>query len=171
MAHYFSWTNLKRRMNYCPLKNKFSSFYTSPGFWVSPFTNPRIHDSTLKASIDVASSHDGDKLILMKLADLIKTILHDWSDDECMKILQNCKKVIPKDIGKLIIVEIVLQTGDDRSLDDIRLMQDLSMITTNVGKERSEVEWKDLLEKFDFSRYKIIENDHDLHSIIEAFTC
>ncbi|KAG8068025.1 hypothetical protein GUJ93_ZPchr0005g16216 [Zizania palustris] len=31
---------------------------------------------------------------------LLKSVLHDWADDECIKILKNCKKAIPsRDVG------------------------------------------------------------------------
>ncbi|KAM7275437.1 hypothetical protein ACFE04_017303 [Oxalis oulophora] len=114
----------------------------------------------------------GDMFVSIPKADAIimKAILHDWNDNECIKILQNCKKAIPEDIGKLIIVDIVLQPGDDEPLDDIRLMADLYMLANCSGKERSEVEWKYLLVKSGFPRYKIIKNADALYSIIEVYT-
>ncbi|PKI36108.1 hypothetical protein CRG98_043500 [Punica granatum] len=42
-------------------------------------------------------------------AAFLKNVLHDWGDEECVKILKNCKKAIPKNRGKLIIVDVVLQ--------------------------------------------------------------
>ncbi|KAH9725312.1 Flavone 3'-O-methyltransferase 1 [Citrus sinensis] len=38
---------------------------------------------------------------------LIKWILHDWSDEHCLKLLKNCHKSIPEG-GKVIVVESVL---------------------------------------------------------------
>ncbi|XP_011045486.1 PREDICTED: (R,S)-reticuline 7-O-methyltransferase-like [Populus euphratica] len=100
----------------------------------------------------------------------IKRILHDWTDESCVEILRNCKKAIPEKTGKLIIVDIVLQTDDHcDKFDDIRMGMDLVMFAvTTGGKERTEQEWKKLLEEGGFSRYKIIKIPA-LESIIEAY--
>ena len=38
---------------------------------------------------------------------ILQWILHDWSDEDCTKILQSCWKALPEK-GKLILVEYVL---------------------------------------------------------------
>ncbi|OAY85228.1 Tricetin 3',4',5'-O-trimethyltransferase [Ananas comosus] len=38
---------------------------------------------------------------------LMKWIMHDWSDEHCVKILKNCWKALPEN-GKVIIVESIL---------------------------------------------------------------
>ncbi|KAH8490448.1 hypothetical protein H0E87_022837 [Populus deltoides] len=100
----------------------------------------------------------------------IKRILHDWTDESCVEILRNCKKAIPEKTGKLIIVDIVLQTDDlFDQFDDTRMVMDLVMLAqTTGGKERTEQEWKKLLEEGGFSRYKIIKIPA-FESIIEAY--
>ena len=72
--------------------------------------------------------------------------MHDWTDESCVEILRNCRKAIPEKTGKLIIVDIVLQTDYHRDpLDDMRLTMDLVMlVVTSGGKERTEQEWKKL---------------------------
>ncbi|PPR97736.1 hypothetical protein GOBAR_AA22942 [Gossypium barbadense] len=37
----------------------------------------------------------------------MKFILHDWSDDDCLKLLKNCYKAIP-DEGKIVVVDCML---------------------------------------------------------------
>ncbi|XP_071735779.1 trans-resveratrol di-O-methyltransferase-like [Rutidosis leptorrhynchoides] len=48
---------------------------------------------------------------------LIKWILHDWNDEECIKILKQCKEAISnkKNGGKVIIIDMVVKNnkGDD----------------------------------------------------------
>jgi hypothetical protein len=34
--------------------------------------------------------------------------LQDWNNDDCVRILKKCKEAIPKDKGKVIIVETVI---------------------------------------------------------------
>ncbi|KAI3795357.1 hypothetical protein L1987_38009 [Smallanthus sonchifolius] len=99
----------------------------------------------------------------------MKWILHDWSDDECIKILQNCRKAISKETGKLIIVEIVKHPLAHDIFDDMRLTYDLVMFSHFSGvRERTEREWKKLLHEGGFQRYNIIKIPA-LQSIIEAF--
>jgi len=39
--------------------------------------------------------------------------LHDWGNEECVKILKNCKKAIPprEEGGKVIIIDMVVEEG------------------------------------------------------------
>lgn len=99
----------------------------------------------------------------------MKWILHDWSDDDCIKILKNCRKAIPKESGKIVIAEIVNHpTGDDPFVDT-QLTYDLVMFSHfSGGRERNESEWKRILNEGGFRRYNIIKIP-SLQSIIEAF--
>nr|KJB17918.1 hypothetical protein B456_003G024100 [Gossypium raimondii] len=87
---------------------------------------------------------------------------------ECIKILRNCKKAIPRENGKVIIVEIILKEDGSGVFDDIGFVMDLVMFAHTNGKERTEAEWKKILEGGGFSHYKII-NIPALVSIIEAY--
>ncbi|KAL1179820.1 hypothetical protein V6Z11_A03G186100 [Gossypium hirsutum] len=99
---------------------------------------------------------------------IMKWILHDWDDEDCIKILKNCKKAIPKENGKVIIIEIILKEDGSGVFDEIGFILDLAMIAHTNGKERTEVEWKKILEGGGFFHYKII-NIPSLLSIIEAY--
>nr|TKS16656.1 hypothetical protein D5086_0000021860 [Populus alba] len=92
----------------------------------------------------------GNMLDAIPNADAIfmKRILHDWNDESCVEILRNCKIAIPEKTGKLIIADIVLKTDDHcDKFDDIRMAMDLVMFALTCGKERTEQEWKKLLEE------------------------
>ncbi|KAM3381536.1 hypothetical protein P3S68_007109 [Capsicum galapagoense] len=41
---------------------------------------------------------------------LLKWVLHDWGDEDCIKILKKCKEAIPskENGGKVIIIETVM---------------------------------------------------------------
>ncbi|XP_022761190.1 desmethylxanthohumol 6'-O-methyltransferase-like [Durio zibethinus] len=100
---------------------------------------------------------------------IMKFILHDWSDEDCIKILKNCRNAIPAETGKVILVECVLQPDGSGLFDDVRLIFDLLMLAhCSGGKERTELEWKKILKEGGFPRYKII-NIPALPSIIEAY--
>ncbi|XP_022135686.1 (R,S)-reticuline 7-O-methyltransferase-like [Momordica charantia] len=102
-------------------------------------------------------------------AAFIMEVLHDWDDEECIKLLKNCKEAIPKKTGKVIIVEIVIDEKEQNKLLDVRLMMDMIMMAhTNKGKERTREEWAYVLQKAGFSRY-IITPTSTIQSVIQAF--
>ncbi|GAA0175556.1 methyltransferase [Lithospermum erythrorhizon] len=72
----------------------------------------------------------------------MKWILHDWSDDHCLKLLKNCYKSIPED-GKVIVVESIYLPKPDSSASAISSshMDVLMMTQSPGGKERSEKEF------------------------------
>ncbi|KAF9616580.1 hypothetical protein IFM89_030347 [Coptis chinensis] len=76
---------------------------------------------------------------------LFQWILHDWSDDECIKLLKNCYKALPEH-GKLIVVDAILPVAPESDSAAKSLCQlDVSMMTQNPGgKERSEKEFETL---------------------------
>ncbi|MCD7462215.1 hypothetical protein HAX54_048011 [Datura stramonium] len=99
----------------------------------------------------------------------LKWIMHDWGDEDCVKILKNCRKVIPEETGKIIIVDAVLKSEGEGLFDDMGFILDLVMIAhSSGGKERSEDEWNKLLNEAGFPRYNIIDIPAWL-SIIEAY--
>ncbi|KAI3837190.1 hypothetical protein MKX03_010755 [Papaver bracteatum] len=113
----------------------------------------------------------GDMFVEIPEADavIMKWIMHGWSDENCVKILKNCYKAISKTKnGKVIIVDCVLQPDGNGLFDEIGVAFDLLMMVIPGGKERTKVEWNNLLKSAGFPRYNIIQIP-TIHSIIEAF--
>ncbi|KAK9048347.1 hypothetical protein SSX86_032691 [Deinandra increscens subsp. villosa] len=102
---------------------------------------------------------------------LLKWILHDWSDEECIKILKQCKEAIPskKNGGKLIIIDMVVkvQQGENELLKT-QLFLDMMMMSLVTGKERTEKDWAKLFVNVGFSDYKITPI-LGLRSLIEVY--
>lgn len=69
-------------------------------------------------------------------------ILHNWSDDHCVKLLKNCYKALPVN-GKVIIVDVVLPfLPDTSSLTKVSTQCDIHMMAINYGaRERTEDEF------------------------------
>ncbi|GLT78291.1 hypothetical protein SLA2020_498310 [Shorea laevis] len=44
----------------------------------------------------------------------MKWILHDWADEECLRLLKNCHQAVPKN-GKVIVMDAVLPVEADAS--------------------------------------------------------
>ncbi|CAK8540733.1 unnamed protein product [Lathyrus sativus] len=103
-------------------------------------------------------------------ATLLKFILHDWSDKDCIKILKKCKEAITSDEkrGKVIIIEVVInEKKDNIQITDLKLQKDIFISSLN-GKERNEEEWKKLFEEAGFKDYKISPLT-ELLSVIEIY--
>lgn len=129
------------------------------------------HVITTAPVYDGVTHVSGDMFHTIPNADalLFKWVLHNWSDEACVKILKNCRKAIPAKAGKVIIIDVVLQPDGKCLFDDARYAFDLvMMVNTRGGKERTEPEWKKLFAEGGFPRYKIIKIPA-LQSIIEAY--
>ncbi|KAJ9166717.1 hypothetical protein P3X46_021424 [Hevea brasiliensis] len=87
----------------------------------------------------------------------LKWILHDWSDEHCLKLLKNCWEALPSD-GKVIVVESILPMAPENIVSShIVYKQDLFMLAqTPGGKERTQKEFEDLALKSGFSSCEVI---------------
>ncbi|KZV50027.1 RS-norcoclaurine 6-O-methyltransferase [Dorcoceras hygrometricum] len=113
----------------------------------------------------------GDMFKMVPKADaaFLMWVLHDWSDEECVVILRNCMEAIPKDKGKVIIVEAVVKEGDDDEYSEVRLALDMVMMAhTEKGKERSSEEWQCLVKKAGFTKYTETRIQ-DVTSVIQVY--
>ncbi|OMO70088.1 O-methyltransferase, family 2 [Corchorus olitorius] len=82
----------------------------------------------------------------------MKWILHNWSDEHCIKLLKNCYKAIPDD-GKVIVLDVVLPVlPEPNAFVRGALMMDVQMMTQYPGgKERTKPEFEALAAKAGFS--------------------
>ncbi|XP_073119538.1 trans-resveratrol di-O-methyltransferase-like [Henckelia pumila] len=131
--------------------------------------------SGLEGSCSNLNYVGGDMFEAIPAADvvLLKWILHDWKDEDCIKILRNCREVIPekKKGGKVIVIDIVLgynEEDEDDTVKEDQIFYDIAMMVFVNGKERSEKEWEKLFLDAGFSSYKITPT-LGVRSIIEVF--
>ncbi|CAN6166053.1 unnamed protein product [Urochloa humidicola] len=115
----------------------------------------------------------GDMMDSIPQADalLLKFVLHDWSDEDCLKILKRCKEAIccREQGGKLIIIEVVVGSSPSRAnCHETQLLFDLFISTMVQGRERDEKEWSKLFKEAGFSHYKVT-SVLDIRSVIEVF--
>jgi SAM-dependent methyltransferase len=78
---------------------------------------------------------------------LLSRVLHDWPDDRAALVLRNCRAAIADD-GVLLIREGVVPPGDAPSPSK---QTDLVMLFMLGGAERTEAEWRALLERSGFA--------------------
>jgi ubiquinone/menaquinone biosynthesis C-methylase UbiE len=98
---------------------------------------------------------------------LLKTILHDWSDKDCISLLRNCRKAIKPD-GSLIVVERIMPDrvqpcAQHRSV----ARMDLTMMLGFGGHERTQSEYEALLERTGFELVKTSATAFEF-SVLEA---
>jgi hypothetical protein len=82
---------------------------------------------------------------------MIKHVLHGRRDAEAITILKNCRAVVPQD-GRLLVIEFILPPLVSQANAQLEghLMSDLNMLAVTGGMERSERQWKTLLEAAGF---------------------
>jgi hypothetical protein len=94
---------------------------------------------------------------------LLSHIIHDWHEDECLRILANCHTAMGAG-GRLLIVESVLRAGDEPDLGKIL---DLVMLVSPGGQERTEQEYRALLKKAGFKLTRVVPTRSPV-SVVEA---
>jgi hypothetical protein len=83
---------------------------------------------------------------------IMKHVIHDWPDDACVKILKACRQGVNPG-GKLLVVDCVIQPGNDFSPGKFL---DLQMLIFPSGRERTEPEFRQLLEAAGWKFSRII---------------
>jgi hypothetical protein len=99
---------------------------------------------------------------------MLKHVLHGRRDAEAITILNNCRAVIPAN-GSLLVIEFILPpliSQADPHLER-HLMSDLNMLAVTGGRERSEREWRTLLEAAGFRLAGVFPVGNDV-GILEA---
>jgi hypothetical protein len=94
---------------------------------------------------------------------ILKRIVHDWNDEMALNILSNCRRAIPSD-GTLLLIEWVLQPPNE---PDLGKFTDLNMLVMLGGRERTESEFRTLLQRAGFTLTRVIPTSGP-HSIVES---
>jgi SAM-dependent methyltransferase len=102
----------------------------------------------------VPSGHD---------AYVLSHVLHDWTDEQALPILRNCRQAMSAE-GRLLVVEAVLPPGDQPHHGKL---MDLLMLTVTGGVERTAEEFSALLAAAGFRMTRVFETSTH-QSIVEA---
>jgi hypothetical protein len=121
--------------------------------------------STLIGGDFFASAPDGGDVYLLR------HVIHDWDDDKAVRILKNCRRAMGE-IGRisnlshsrLLLVESVIQEDNQPSLGKFL---DLVMLAMTGGRERTEPEYRALLEASGFRLDRVLPTAVGIH-VIEA---
>ncbi|KAJ1686268.1 hypothetical protein LUZ63_017658 [Rhynchospora breviuscula] len=83
---------------------------------------------------------------------LLKWILHNWSDEHCVKILKNCYMALPSE-GKVIVVDGVLPVKPQPTTrSQATFILDVMMLSNFGGQERTKNEFENLAKEAGFAQ-------------------
>lgn len=94
---------------------------------------------------------------------ILSDVIHNWSDEQAITILANCRRAVPGS-GRLLLIQQVLPPGNGPALG---MLDDLNMLAVLGGRERTEEEFRVVLAGASFSLRRIIHT-RDSYSIVEA---
>ncbi len=93
---------------------------------------------------------------------ILKSILHDWEDDECVRILEKVREACGT--ARLLILEWVV---GEPNTDSWSKFSDLNMLVMPGGRERTAAEWRALFRAAGFELTGIVPSAAGL-SVIEG---
>ncbi|CAL4992651.1 unnamed protein product [Urochloa decumbens] len=117
---------------------------------------PQVVDGTSSSSArdDVTVEFvAGDMMEFIPPAD---HVLHNWSDEDCVKILTRCREAITKGgtTGKVVVIDTVIGSPSQKILE-AQVLMDMCMMMLVDGKEREEQNWHTIFKEAGFSHCKI----------------
>jgi SAM-dependent methyltransferase len=74
---------------------------------------------------------------------LLKRVLHDWCDDDALRILANCRRAMASN-GRVLVIEMIVPPGN--APDPIKVM-DVNMLVVTGGRERTAAEFAELFRR------------------------
>ena len=94
---------------------------------------------------------------------VLKRILHDWSDAQCLTILRRCREAM-REQSRLLVVDAVVPSGN---LAHPGKVMDILMMIFGPGRERTAPEFTALFEQAGLRPTEIIATPSAV-SIVEA---
>jgi ubiquinone/menaquinone biosynthesis C-methylase UbiE len=100
-----------------------------------------VHDPAVAARLEYIGA---DMFESVPPADvyIMKHIIHDWEDERCVRLLQNCGRSMRSN-GRVICVDAVLPPMGNPAGTPAKLL-DINMLIFITGKERTEDQWRNL---------------------------
>jgi SAM-dependent methyltransferase len=91
---------------------------------------------------------------------LLKSVIHNWDDDQAGTILRNCRKAMSGD-GKLVLVERVRPARVGPAASRM-IVSDINMLVNTHGRERTEAEFAALFAAAGFELTGLVATGEDL---------
>ncbi|KAI1208147.1 putative O-methyltransferase [Annulohypoxylon truncatum] len=123
--------------------------------------------STVSAGAFQATAHDffTPQPVKDARAYYLHSVLHDWGDDDCVKILEQLKPALKPGYSRLLINEIIVP--DRNPTWPVTSMDQLVFVLGAMG-ERTEKHWESILKRAGFKISRIYNYEMGSESLIEA---
>jgi hypothetical protein len=95
---------------------------------------------------------------------LMKMVLHDWNDQDCVKILRNCRTAM-KPGSKLLVLDAVIPEGNEPHPGKF---MDINMLAMTGGRERTANEFGHLFAEAGLKLSRVIPTHSPMFSIVEV---
>lgn len=128
--------------------------------------NESEHYAPLVGVEDRCTYVAGDMFDSVPIADayIMKHVLHDWTDDECVEILTTIHRDAIED-ARLYVAEFVVPESGESHLSK---QFDITMMVGVGGRERTESEWRDLLDDAGWTLETVLSPAAGPMRVIEA---
>lgn len=98
---------------------------------------------------------------------MLKSVLHDWDDEQSRVILGHCRRVMPPD-GRLLVIERLLpERVEPSQANRLKAASDLGMMVAISGRERSAPGLRALLTSAGFTVTHVVDTVA-YYSVVEA---
>jgi hypothetical protein len=94
---------------------------------------------------------------------VLKSVLHDWSDEQCLTILRNVRRAVPSG-GRVLLVEFLVERNDTMGVGPMIDLQ--MMMVCSEGRERSRSDHERLLRDSGFAPGRVFA--HPSIAVIEG---
>ena len=95
---------------------------------------------------------------------VLKFVLHDWSDAECVRILANARRAVTG-AGRVFVAELVVPGPDE---PHFAKLFDIHMMVRTSGRERTSAEYAELLLAAGWRYDRTLRAPGALQSIVAA---
>jgi hypothetical protein len=94
---------------------------------------------------------------------ILKHILHDWDDEDCRRIIRNCRSAMAEN-GRLLVIEVLNPPGDTPHYGKFVDLQ--MLVVTKGGRERTEAEYRQLFASAGFTLSRAVPTGSDVSLIV-----
>ena len=126
-----------------------------------------LEASGVKARCEVVGGSFFDGVPPGADAYLLRAILHDWDDERSITILKSVRKAAAKDAVLLIVERVLPEKAEAGNVVDSYLLDLEMLVNTPGGRERSESEFREILNAAGFGPLRLIPTS-TATSLLEA---
>ena len=84
---------------------------------------------------------------------LLSRVIHDWNDEDAVRILQSCRTAMKDDATLALVEAVIADHASDRAA---AILMDLHMLVLGLGRERTVDEFRELLAQAGFALQRVI---------------